>query len=396
MLNPRLALLPDYPFPRLRALLDPLPAPEAMAPIVMSIGEPQHAYPDLVAETLAANSHLYNKYPPNNGTPEFRAAVSDWLTRRYNLADGMITPETHVLPVAGTREALFMAALIYVPPEKSGKQPAVLMPNPFYQCYAGAAVAAGAEPIYLPALEAHHFLPDLDTLDDTLLARTAMFYLCSPANPQGTVADFDYLSRLIELARTWDFVLVMDECYAEIYSQSSPIGALEVCARTGGALDNVLVFHSLSKRSNVPGLRSGFVAGDPVLVQSLLRMRDYGGNPMPLPVQATATALWREESHVGANRALYREKFDLAERVLGNRFGFYRPEGGFFLWLDVGDGVAATRKLWTEAAIRVLPGAYLTAPDSTGPDPGGRYIRIAMVQDYATTEDALRRIAETL
>lgn len=396
MLNPRLAGLPDYPFPRLRALLDDLPTPQGLAEIWMSIGEPQHAYPDLVAETLAANSHLYNKYPPNEGTPELRAAIADWLSMRYRLPAGMITPERHVIPTSGTREGLFMCAFAYVPPEKAGRQPAVLMPNPFYQCYAGAALSAGAEPVYLPALREHNFLPDLAALDDDLLARTAMFYLCSPANPQGTVADLDYLTRLIALAREWDFVLVMDECYAEIYTYDPPPGVLEACAKTGGALDNVLVFHSLSKRSNVPGLRSGFVAGDPTLLPRFLRLREYGGNPMPLPIQAASTALWREESHVVENRALYARKFDLAERVLGNRFGFYRPDGGFFLWLDVGDGEAATRRLWSEAAVRVLPGAYLTAPDAAGPDPGAGYIRVAMVQSFESTAEALRRIAETL
>ncbi|MDP6707971.1 MAG: aminotransferase class I/II-fold pyridoxal phosphate-dependent enzyme [Alphaproteobacteria bacterium] len=396
MLNPRLAHLPEYPFPRLRALLDPLPAPDGLTPVVMSIGEPQHAYPSLVNESLAANGHLFNKYPPNNGTPEFRRAVADWLTRRYGLPEGLITAERHVLPVSGTREALFQAALVFVPRVKAGRQPAVLMPNPFYQCYAGAAVAAGAEPIYLPTHREHNFLPDLAAIPEELLARTAMFYLCSPANPQGTVAGHDYLVHLIGLAREWDFVVAMDECYAEIYTESPPTGALEVCAATGGVLDNVLVFHSLSKRSNVAGLRSGFLAGDPSLVESFLSIRDYGGSPMPLPVQATSVALWGEESHVAANRALYREKFDLAERVLGNRFGFYRPAGGFFLWLDVGDGEAAARKLWTEAAVRVLPGTYLTAPESDGPDPGHEYIRLALVPDLEITGEALRRIAETL
>ena len=272
------------------------------------------------------------------------------------------------------------------------------MPNPFYQCYAGAALAAGAEPVYLATAPERDFFPDLDALSDELLARTAMFYLCTPANPQGTVADAAYLGRLIELAREWGFVLALDECYSEIYTGAAPIGTLEVVAKGGGALDNVLVFHSLSKRSNVAGLRSGFVAGDPALIERFLSLRDYGGSPMPLPVQATSVALWAEESHVDANRALYREKFDLAGRVLGNRFGYYRPAGGFFLWLDVADGIEATRKLWTEAAIRVLPGSFLSAPASAGGegDPGRRYIRIALVPDIEITGEALRRLAETL
>ena len=396
MINPRLALLPDYPFERLRGLLDPLTQPAGVQPIVMSLGEPQHAYPDLVAETLAANSHLYGKYPPVAGTPEFRAAVHDWLVRRYDLPDGMLDADRHIAPVAGTREALFMCAFLAVPPEKAGGQPLVLMPNPFYQCYAGAAVAAGAAPVFLPASAETGFLPDLAALSAETLARTALFYLCTPGNPQGAIADLDYLSEALRLAREHDFVLVLDECYAEIYADAAPPGGLQACAGMGGSLDQVLAFHSLSKRSNVPGLRSGFVAGDADLIKLLLRLKEYGGNPSPLPVYATATALWREESHVAANRALYREKFDVSDRILGNRFGYYRPAGGFFLWLDVGDGEAAARELWTKAAVKVLPGAYLSQAVDGQPNPGAGYIRVAMVHDTATTAEALARIADTL
>jgi succinyldiaminopimelate transaminase len=395
MLNPRLALLPDYPFERLRGLLNPLTPPNAREPIVMSLGEPQHAYPALVQETLAANAHLYGKYPPVAGTPEFRQATAAWLARRYGLPEGMIEADHHIVPVSGTREGLFQCAFLAVPPQKAGRQPAVLMPNPFYQCYAGAALAAGAEPIYLPATRETGFFPDLAALSDEMLDRTAMLYLCSPANPQGAVASLDQLAHLVKLARERDFVLVMDECYAEIYTGAPPPGALEACARLGGSLKNVLVFHSLSKRSNVPGLRSGFVAGDPELIRLFLRIREYGGNPSPLPIYAAATALWREESHVEANRRLYAEKFDMAERVLGNRFGFYRPAGGFFLWLDVGDGEQAARELWTKAAVRVLPGTYLGA-EIDGVNPGKPYIRVAMVHDLDRTAEALRRMAETL
>lgn len=396
MLNPRLALLPDYPFDRLRGLLDPLPAPDGIEPIAMSLGEPQHPYPDIVARTLQQNSHLYGKYPPAAGTPEFRLAVAAWLRRRYHLPDGMIEPDRHITPCSGTREGLFRCAFLAVPPEKAGRRPAVLMPNPFYQCYAAAAVAAGAEPIFLPATADNGFMPDFAGLPEETLARTAMVYLCSPANPQGTIAGAGYLRDLIGLARRFDFTLVIDECYTEIYRDEPPVGALEVCADLGGDLSNVLVFHSLSKRSNVPGLRSGFVAGDGELMRAYRRLTEYGGNPSPLPVYAAATALWRDEEHVSANRALYNEKFDLAERMLSNRFGFYRPTGGFFLWLDVGDSEKAATVLWTRAGVRVLPGAYLTAEQADGANPGKQYIRVALVHDLATTGDALQRISETL
>ncbi|MDP6345718.1 MAG: aminotransferase class I/II-fold pyridoxal phosphate-dependent enzyme [Alphaproteobacteria bacterium] len=396
MHNPRLASLPDYPFERLRGLLDHLPPPDGLSPIALSLGEPQHPYPDFVGDILHANRHLYGKYPPVAGTPEFRQAVADWLNRRYDLPAGLLAADRHIAPCAGTREALFRTAFLAVPPEKDGRQPAVLMPNPFYQCYAGAAIAAGAEPIFVSALPERGFLPDFAGLAEETLARTALVYFCTPANPQGAVADGDYLAQLVRLARQYDFTLVVDECYAEIYTGAPPPGTLQACADLGGEMTNVLVFHSLSKRSNVAGLRSGFLAGDAELIRLFRRLSEYGGNPSPLPVYAAATALWGEESHVEANRALYLEKFEMAERILSNRFGFYRPDGGFFLWLDVGDGEAATRELWTRAAVRVLPGAYLAADEPDGGTPGARYIRVAMVHEAAVTADALGRIAETL
>jgi len=395
-MNPRLDALPDYPFERLRGLLDPLPAPRNLDPVALSLGEPQHPYPDFVGEILHANRHLYGKYPPVAGTPDFCRAVADWLSRRYDLPDGMIEPERHVAPCAGTREALFRTAFMAVPPRKAGQQPAVLMPNPFYQCYAGAAIAAGAEPIFVSATAENGFLPDFAALDEDILARTALVYFCTPGNPQGAVASLEYLENLVALSRQYDFTLVVDECYAEIYNGTvPPAGTLQVCARDGD-MSGVLVFHSLSKRSNVAGLRSGFVAGDPDMLTLFRRLSEYGGNPSPLPVYAAAAALWRDEEHVAANRALYVEKFDIAERILSNRFGFYRPEGGFFLWLDVGDGEAATVELWTRAALRVLPGAYLSADGGSGENPGSRYIRVAMVHDKTVMADALGRMAQTL
>ncbi|HUN52876.1 MAG TPA: aminotransferase class I/II-fold pyridoxal phosphate-dependent enzyme [Candidatus Sulfotelmatobacter sp.] len=396
MLNQRLDLLKDYPFQRLRDLIAEVTPPPGLAPIAMSLGEPQHPYPDLVGEVLHANRHLYGKYPPLAGTEEFRRAVAAWLTRRYRLPEGMIEPDRHVLPVAGTREGLYMIAFVAVPESKGGRKPAVLMPNPFYQCYAGAAVSAGAEPIYLAALPRNGFLPDLDALDAATLARTALVYLCSPANPQGTVADRDYLKRLIGLARAHDFVLVLDECYTEIYNDAPPPGGLEVCAALGGSMKNVVVFHSLSKRSSVPGLRSGFCAGDPDIISVFGRLRTHGNAGNPLPVFAAAAALWREETHVLANRALYQEKFRIAESIIGNRFGFYKPPGGFFLWLDVGDGEAAAKELYRKAAVTALPGRYLTREDGEGAAAGRPYIRVALVNDAATTREALERLGDAL
>jgi aspartate/methionine/tyrosine aminotransferase len=255
---------------------------------------------------------------------------------------------------------------------------------------------SGAEIRYLPCTAEHNFLPDLDALDPATLDRTSLFFLCSPANPQGTVADLAYLKKAIALARRHDFVLVVDECYAEIYDRAPPPGGLEACAALGEDLRNVVVFHSLSKRSSAAGLRSGFVAGDPELIAGFLRLRNYGGTQVPLPLQAAAAALWREETHVEENRAAYRRKFDAAQSVLEGKLGFYRPAGGFFLWLDVGNGEAASVKLWREAAIRTLPGAYVSHAGPGEANPGARFIRIALVHDEQTIAAALERMVRVL
>ncbi|MDX1580428.1 MAG: aminotransferase class I/II-fold pyridoxal phosphate-dependent enzyme, partial [Alphaproteobacteria bacterium] len=325
------------------------------------------------------------------------------LGRRYGLSD--LDGEQHIAPVNGTREGLFSMAFVAVPPEKDGRQPAVLMPNPFYQCYAAAALSAGADPIYVPATAETGFLPDYLSLPEDLLARTALIYLCSPANPQGVVADEAYLGALIQACRAHDITLVVDECYAEIYTQTPPVGALEVCrklaeqdneALSADPYRSVIAFHSLSKRSNVPGLRSGFAAGDVSLMAAFRELRAYGGAPSPLPVYAAAAACWSDEAHVEKSRDLYRQKFDTAEQILSGQFGFFRPDGGFYLWLDVEDGEAAALRLWKEAGVRVLPGAYLARMDSEGYNPGARYIRVALVDAPEITEEALMRLKSTL
>jgi len=394
-LNPQLDTLSDYPFEALRTLLNPVTPVVNDAPILMSLGEPQHQPPPLLAETLAANAD-WNKYPPMQGTPELRAAIVAWLTRRYQLADGALSPDRHILSLAGTKEGLYLLSSLVVPRQKGGQRPVVLVPNPYYLVYNGAATMAGADAVFLDATRENGFMPDLAAIPRQVLERTALFYLCSPANPQGTIASLDYLKQAIALARRHDFVLAVDECYAEIYDRVPPPGALEACAALGEGFDRVVVFHSLSKRSSAAGLRSGFVAGDPELIGQFRHLRDYGGCQVPLPIQAAATALWRDEAHVEENRARYRRKFDIAEAAIGGRFGFYRPQGGFFLWLDVGDGEAATLRLWRDAAIRVLPGGY-TARASAGRDnPGSRYIRLAIVHDEATLETAFARIRRVL
>jgi N-succinyldiaminopimelate aminotransferase len=400
MHNDVLDTLSDYPFDRLRALLGDTQPPAGVAPIHMQIGEPKHAPPEFIGTILTREMSEWGRYPPPNGPEALRQAIADWLVMRYDLPAGTIDPARHIAIVSGTREALFMAALLAVPTEKAGGRPAVLMPNPFYQVYVGAGALARADAVYVPAGPESGFQPDFAQVAEADLARTALAYINTPANPQGSVATLDQLKAAVDLARAHDFVLAVDECYSEIYTGGKPPGLFDACreirSEGGDPFANTLVFHSLSKRSNVPGLRSGFVAGDPALIRLFLRLRQYGGAQVPLPVMNASAALWRDEAHVAASRDLYRQKFDLALGMLDGKFGAARPGGGFYLWLDVEDSEAAAYRLWTEAGLRVLPGAYLARDYPDGTNPGAAYIRMALVDDLATTEEAMRRLLDTL
>lgn len=383
MLNSRLDLLTDYPFQRLRDLLSGVtPGAE---PVVMSIGEPQHRPPAFVAEILAAEQKGWGKYPPMDGTPDFRAAAGAWAAKRFNAS--FLDPHKHLLPLSGSREGLFQIGLLAAGGEGRGGKKVVLLPNPFYQVYAAAAVMAGTEPV---------FVADFDAVPKEVLDRTALAFFCTPANPQGSVASAAQLDRLIGLAREHDFLLASDECYSEIYHRVPPAGALESCARLGGDLKNVAVFNSLSKRSSSPGLRSGFVVADEKIIAALLRLRSYSCASMPLPILAASAALWRDEAHVAENRAAYDAKFDLADKILGDLPGYRRPAGGFFLWLEVGDGEAFTKALWRRSGVKVLPGGYLARPDAQGHNPGAASVRIAMVHELGVTERALRAIRDLM
>lgn len=400
-------LLQYFPFTRLARLLDGVPPGEPPrvagngrapgAPIQLSVGEPQGQAPAFVAEELARAAAGWSRYPPPRGTPDYLEACAAWLARRYGVPEGMIDPARMIVAVPGTREGLFFAALVAEPPAgaRNGR-PAVLLPNPFYHVYAGAAEAAGAEPVFVPATRASGFLPDYAALPEAVLARTVLAYYCTPSNPQGAAADLDRLQGLIRLARRFGFTVAFDECYGEIYPGAPPPGALQAAAALGGSLDHVLVFQSLSKRSSAPGLRCGFAVGDPARIAPLAEALRVGGAGVPLPVLAAGARLWGEDDHVAANRAGYQRNFAIAERVLGNRFGFRTPAGGFFLWLEVGDGEAAARALWRAAAIRVLPGAYMSVAGPDGANPGAPYVRVALVYDAATTEAALERMVEVL
>ncbi|WP_304616077.1 aminotransferase class I/II-fold pyridoxal phosphate-dependent enzyme [Paracoccus sp. (in: a-proteobacteria)] len=388
----RFSNLPEYAFPRLRALLADLTpglAPGA-APTVLTIGEPRHAMPDFVAQVMADSIGSLAKYPVNEGTPELLGAISGWLGRRYDLD---VAPD-RLMVLNGTREGLFNAALALCPERKNGQRPAILVPNPFYQVYAVAASAVQADPVFVPATPETGHLPDYAGLDPALLDRVAVAYLCSPANPQGAVAGRDYLERLITLAERHDFLIFADECYSEIWRDTPPPGALQV-ATAMGLPDRVVMFNSLSKRSNLPGLRSGFAAGGVAQIREMRRLRSYAGAPLPLPVQAVSAAAWGDEDHVAASRALYQQKYAIADRVLGNMPGYLPPEAGFFLWLPVKDGEQAARRLWAEAGIQVLPGAYL-AREVDGQNPGRGFVRVALVADADETETALRRMVDVL
>ena len=385
----RFSNLPDYAFPRLRKLLD---AHAPGGPVIhMTIGEPRHPMPDFVAPVMAANIDGFNSYPPNDGTPELLAAISAWIKRRYGAAFG----EDRLMALNGTREGLFNAALAIAPEVKNGKQPLVLMPNPFYQVYAVAAVTTGAEPVYVPATAATGFLPDYAALPAETLDRVTIAYLCSPANPQGAVASRDYWKTLLALAEKHDFVVFADECYSEIWRRQAPVGILTVAAEVGADPERVFAFHSLSKRSNLPGLRSGFVAGGAGGIAQIRKLRAFAGAPLPLPVQKVSQAAWEDEVHVTANRALYQEKFALADEIFSGLQGFRVPEGGFFLWLPVEDGEAAAVKLWRETGVRVLPGAYLSR-DSAGQNPGKSYVRVALVAPKVEMQRGLIQLRDCL
>lgn len=396
MLNPNLAPLGHYTFARLNEILADLTPRSNEPPILFSLGEPQKATPSILAKTIADKDHLWNRYPPPNGDKAFRDAVVGWLHRRFNLPDGFIDPERNVVPVPGTREPLYQIGFLCTPSEKSDRRPAILMPNPFYHVYQGAAMVGGGEPVYLPARAESNFLPVLEDIPEDLLARTALFYLCTPANPQGTVASAPYLKHAIELAREHDFVLALDECYCEIYRGEAPIGGLEACADLGSGLENVISFQSLSKRSSAPGLRSGFIAGDARIVERYGQFVTFGGSPLPLPVLHASTALWSDDVHVIENRSYYEKNFKLAEEILQPHIDVFIPPAGFFLWLNVGDGMEAARTLWGEAAIKTLPGALMARDDEEGRNPGTSYLRVALVYEPEKTERGLRRLVDTI
>jgi len=391
-MNPNLDRLQPYPFERLAALKQGIEPPASRSAIALSIGEPKHPTPAIIGEALLAHLHQLAVYPNTRGLPLLREVVAKWLTRRYQLPVRALDPERQVLPVNGTREALFAFAQAVIDPRA---QPLVLMPNPFYQIYEGAALLAGATPRYLPCTAENGFIPDFGAVNADTWQRCQLLYLCSPGNPTGAVIDQATLARLIALAHKHDFVIAADECYAEIYldEQAAPVGLLQAAAAMGDDdFRRCVVFHSLSKRSNAPGLRSGFVAGDATIIERFFAYRTYHGCAMPLQHQHASAVAWADEGHVVENRRLYREKFDAVIDILDGVLDVQRPAASFYLWprTPIDDRVFA-RDLFAQQHVTVLPGRFLSR-HSDGEDPGGNRVRMALVAPLDECVDAAHRI----
>jgi len=391
-MNPDLDRLQPYPFEKLAALKADIEPPAKLGHIALSIGEPKHPTPSLVSDALIANLHHLASYPATRGIPALRGTIADWLTRRFRLPSGSIDPERQILPLNGTREGLFAFAQAVI---DRSRDPLVLMPNPFYQIYEGAALLAGAEPRYLPCIAENGFVPDYDAVDADTWQRCQILYVCSPGNPTGAVVPIDRLQRLIRLAEEHDFLIASDECYSELYFDEAepPVGLLQAAAAMDHAsYRHCLVFHSLSKRSNAPGLRSGFVAGDAGVIDRFFNYRTYHGCAMHLQHQHASIAAWRDEDHVTTNRALYREKFNAVLNILDGVLDVSRPDAGFYLWpaTPIPDADFA-RGLFAAANVTLLPGRYLSR-EVDGLDPGAGRLRMALVPPLDECVEAAERI----
>ncbi len=394
-MNPRLNTLHAYPFEKLRALLGD--SQSSLSPIPLSIGEPRHPAPQFVADTLAGELGKLSNYPTTKGIAELRQSIADWATRRFALS--ALDPDSQVLPVNGTREALFAFAQAVVSPADDAL---VCSPNPFYQIYEGAALLAGAHPHFLPCTADNGFIPDYDAVPAQIWQRCQLLYLCSPGNPSGAVTDIATLQKLIRLADQYDFVLASDECYSELYfdEQAPPAGLLQACAEMGrNDYQRCVVFHSLSKRSNLPGLRSGFVAGDAEILADFLLYRTYHGCAMPIQHQLASAAAWSDEQHVKDNRDRYREKFARVLAELDGCLDVSQPEASFYLWAKT--PIADTdfaQQLFAQQHVTVLPGSYLSR-EIGGSNPGSGYVRMALVAEQENCIEAaarIRRFVESL
>lgn len=393
-MNPDLQKLHPYPFQKIVSLLEGV-APVDKKMLSLAIGEPKHPTPQIILDSLKDNLLGFSSYPLTNGSERLRESIASWLTRRFNLPQNALNPNSHVIPVNGTREALFAFAQATI--NKSKSSPKILMPNPFYQIYEGAAFLAGAEPVYLPCTAETNFVPDFDTVSAKTWDDCQLLYLCSPGNPTGAIVDEDQIKQLLELSEKHDFIIASDECYSEIYfdEDKPPVGLLEVAAKLGNTdFKRCVVFHSLSKRSNAPGLRSGFIAGDADVLKEFLLYRTYHGCAMPLPAQEASIIAWNDESHVLDNRNQYREKFDAVLSILSPVMDVSKPDAGFYLWPDTEmDDEVFTREIYQQQHLKVVPGSYLSR-DVNGSNPGKNRVRLALVATLDECIESAERIAE--
>lgn len=392
-MNPDLNQLHPYPFEKLAALKAAVSAPAQLSDIMLSIGEPKHEPPAFVLETLVNNLGKLSNYPTTKGLPELREAIANWASKRFQLNAGSFTADKHVLPVNGTREALFAFAQAIV--DRSKPDPLIVSPNPFYQIYEGAAILSGAEPYFLNCTPDNHFIPDFSAVPASVWERCQLLFICSPGNPTGAVMSSAQLKQLIALADEYDFVIASDECYSELYfdEQNPPAGLLQACAELGrDDFARCVVFHSLSKRSNLPGLRSGFVGGDAKILEKFLLYRTYHGCAMPVPTQLASMAAWQDEQHVIANRDAYRTKFDAVLKVLDGCLDVQKPDASFYLWPKTPiKGEDFAQQLFAQQKITALPGSYL-ARETNGVNPGEDYVRLALVAPLAECISAAERI----
>jgi aspartate/methionine/tyrosine aminotransferase len=382
--------LPLYAFSRLRELLDGVQP--VSKEISMTIGEPRHPFPEWVTDIIVKNSSGFNDYPANEGIPELKKEIVEWIHRRYSVC---LNPQKNILALNGTREGLYNSLIALCPEQKNSLKPIILIPNPFYQVYMASSLTIDAEPYFVEAAPENNHLPDFSVVPKAILQRTVGVYLCSPSNPQGAVATIKYWIELLNLAEQYDFTIFADECYSEIYRDKAPVGALEALNTIAADPERLVVFHSLSKRSNLPGLRSGFLATGPENLKRLSQLKSYGGAPLPKPLQHAAAAVWKDEDHVKENRKLYAAKYKIADDILSGLEGYTSPEAGFFLWIKVQDGEKTCLNLWRETGVRVLPGAYL-AQEKKGKNPGQNFIRVALVAEQKITEEALTKIRSFL
>lgn len=389
-MNPAINALHPYPFEKLAQLFAAI-TPADVPNISLSIGEPKHQAPEFVKQKLIESLQHLSSYPTSKGLPVLRSSIANWLKTRFDLL--AVDAYTQVLPVSGTREGLFSFVQAVV---DRSQHPYVVMPNPFYQIYEGASILAGATPYFYNCTPENNYLGNLDDIPPHVWEKTQLLFLCTPGNPTGAVIPLEQLQKLITLSDQYDFIIASDECYSELYFDTAPVGLLQACALMGRHdYKNCVVFHSLSKRSNLPGLRSGFVAGDAQLLAAYLKYRTYHGAALPVQHQLASALAWQDENHVEANRQLYRQKFDLFIHELGSKLALQKPDAGFYFWLKVDNDEHFAKHLYEKANITVLPGRYLSRDTATG-NPGENHVRMALVADISQCEQAIERLKHML